>query len=77
MITTGITLMVIGMVTVFCVLLFIILVSKGLIFIVNIAIPETSEKKPQIPDDICEVISKTVFQITGGKGKVAEIKETK
>ena len=77
MITTGITLMVIGMVTVFCVLFFIILVSKGLIFIVNIAIPETSEKKPQIPDDICEVISKTVFQITGGKGKVAEIKETK
>jgi oxaloacetate decarboxylase gamma subunit len=77
MITTGITLMVIGMVTVFCVLLFIILVSKGLIFIVNIAIPETSEKKPQIPDDICEVISKTVFQITGGKGKVAEIKEIK
>lgn len=77
MITTGITLMVIGMVTVFCVLLFIILVSKGLIFIVNNAIPETSEKKPQIPDDICEVISKTVFQITGGKGKVAEIKETK
>ena len=77
MITTGITLMVIGMVTVFCVLLFIILVSKGLIFIVNIAITETSEKKPQIPDDICEVISKTVFQITGGKGKVAEIKEIK
>ncbi len=77
MITTGITLMVIGMVTVFCVLLFIILVSKGLIFIVNNAIPETSEKKPQIPDDICEVISKTVFQITGGKGKVAEIKEIK
>ncbi len=77
MITTGITLMVIGMVTVFCVLLFIILVSKGLIFIVNNAIPETSEKKPQIPDDICEVISKAVFQITGGKGKVAEIKEAK
>lgn len=77
MITTGITLMVIGMVTVFCVLLFIILVSRGLIFIVNNAIPETSEKKPQIPDDICEVISKAVFQITGGKGKVAEIKEAK
>ena len=69
--------MVIGMVTVFSVLLFIIFVSKGLIFIVNNAIPDTSEKKSQIPDDICEVINKTVFQITGGKGKVAEIKETK
>ena len=75
MITTGITLMVIGMVTVFAVLLFIIFVSKGLIFIVNNIIPETSEQKSQIPDDICEVINKTVFQITGGRGKVAEIKE--
>jgi oxaloacetate decarboxylase gamma subunit len=73
--TTGITLMVIGMVTVFAVLLFIIFVSKGLIFIVNNIIPETSEQKSQIPDDICEVINKTVFQITGGRGKVAEIKE--
>ena len=77
MITTGITLMVIGMVTVFCVLLFIILVSKGLIFIVNNAIPETSEQKSQIPDDICEVINKTVFQITGGRGKVTNIQEIK
>lgn len=67
--------MVIGMVTVFAVLLFIIFVSKGLILIVNNAIPETLEQKPQIPDDICEVINKTVFQITGGRGKVAEIKE--
>ena len=67
--------MVIGMVTVFAVLLFIIFVSKGLIFIVNNTIPETLEQKPQIPDDICEVINKTVFQITGGRGRVAEIKE--
>ena len=75
--TTGITLMVIGMVTVFAVLLFIIFVSKGLIFIVNNAIPETSEQKSQIPDDICEVINKPVFQITGGRGKVANIQEIK
>lgn len=73
--TTGITLMVIGMVTVFSVLLFIIFVSKGLIYIVNKTIPETSEQKSQIPDDICEVINKTVFQITGGRGRVAAIKE--
>ena len=77
MITTGITLIVIGMVTVFSVLLFIIFVSKGLIFIVNNAIPDTSEQKSQIPDDICEVINKTVFQITGGRGKVANIQEIK
>ena len=75
--TTGITLMVIGMVTVFAVLLFIIFVSKGLIFIVNNAIPETAEQKSQIPDDICEVINKTVFQITGGRGKVTNIQEIK
>ena len=75
--TTGITLMVIGMVTVFAVLLFIIFVSKGLIFIVNNAIPETSEQKSQIPDDICEVINQTVFQITGGRGKVTNIQEIK
>ena len=75
--TTGITLMVIGMVTVFAVLLFIIFVSKGLIFIVNNAIPETSEQKSQIPDDICEVINKTVLQITGGRGKVTNIQEIK
>ena len=75
--TTGITLMVIGMVTVFAVLLFIIFVCKGLIFIVNNAIPETSEQKSQIPDDICEVINKTVFQITGGRGKVTNIQEIK
>ena len=75
--TIGITLMVIGMVTVFAVLLFIIFVSKGLIFIVNNAIPETSEQKSQIPDDICEVINKTVFQITGGRGKVTNIQEIK
>ena len=65
------------MVTVFAVLLFIIFVSKGLIFIVNNAIPETSEQKSQIPDDICEVINKTVFQITGGRGKVTNIQEIK
>ena len=69
--------MVIGMVTVFAVLLFIIFVSKRLIFIVNNAIPETSEQKSQIPDDICEVINKTVFQITGGRGKVTNIQEIK
>jgi len=75
--TIGLTLMFIGMLTVFFVLLFIIFVSKGLILLVNKTIPETVEQKPLIPDDIYEVINKTVFQITGGKGKVTNIQEIK
>lgn len=75
----GITLMIVGMVTVFAVLLIIINLSKLLINIVNRVAPE-EEAKPKsapaaaaIPQDIMEVIRQTVSQITGGKGTVANV----
>lgn len=75
----GLTLMVVGMVTVFAVLLIIINLSKLLISIVNKVAPE-EETKPKaapqpaaIPADIMEVIRQTVNQVTGGKGSVANV----
>lgn len=76
----GITLMIVGMVTVFAVLLIIINLSKLLIQIVNRVAPE-EETKPKaapaaaIPQDIMEVIRQTVNQVTGGKGTVANVEK--
>ncbi|MBQ0073505.1 MAG: OadG family protein [Prevotella sp.] len=74
----GITLMIVGMVTVFAVLLIIINLSKLLINIVNKVAPEEATKPkaapaPAIPQDIMEVIRQSVSQITGGKGTVANV----
>lgn len=75
----GLTLMIVGMVTVFTVLLIIINLSKLLINVVNKVAPE-EETKPKatvassaIPSDVMEVIRQTVSQITGGKGTVANV----
>lgn len=73
--TTGITLMIIGMVTVFTVLLIIIMLSKWLIVFVNKVAPGESGKASKVPEDIQEAIHKAIFQITGGRGRIAEIKE--
>jgi oxaloacetate decarboxylase gamma subunit len=73
--TTGITLMIIGMVTVFAVLLIIIMLSRCLIVFVNNIAPEETGKVSRVPDDIQEAINKAIFQITGGRGKIKEIKE--
>lgn len=75
----GITLMVVGMVTVFAVLLIIINLSKLLINVVNKVAPE--EEKPvkmakqpaAVPADVMEVIRQVVSQVTGGKGTVANV----
>ncbi len=75
----GITLMIVGMVTVFVVLLIIINLSKLLIKIVNKVAPEeeTATKSvpaaSAIPADVMEVIRQTVSQVTGGKGTVANV----
>ncbi len=77
----GITLMIVGMVTVFSVLVIIIMLSNLLIKIVNRVAPEESEKTakanpkvvPNAPD-VVEAINQAVAKITGGKGTVAEIK---
>ena len=77
----GITLMIVGMVTVFAVLLIIIFLSNLLISIVNKVAPDEEAKakvapKPAIISaDVMEVIKQTVSQITGGKGTVADVKK--
>lgn len=75
----GITLMVVGMVTVFSVLLIIIALSNLLINIVNKVAPEEQEKakavqasRPVSPE-VMEIIRLTVSKITNGKGSVAEV----
>ena len=76
----GITLMIVGMVTVFAVLLIIINLSNRLIKIVNKIAPEEEAKKKAaapkaapIAADVMEVIRQTVMQVTGGKGTVANV----
>ena len=75
----GITLMIVGMVTVFAVLLIIINLSKLLINVVNKVAPEeekvskTVQQSPAVPADVMEVIRQVVSQVTGGKGTVANV----
>jgi oxaloacetate decarboxylase gamma subunit len=73
--TIGITLMIIGMLTVFTILLIIIMFSNWLIVFVNKVAPEETGKVSKVPEDIQEAIHKAIFQITGGRGKITEIKE--
>lgn len=75
----GITLMVVGMVTVFSVLLIIIALSNLLINIVNKVAPEEQEKakavqtsRPVSPE-VMEIIRQAVSKITNGKGRVADV----
>ena len=77
----GLTLMIVGMVTVFVVLLIIINLSKLLISIVNKVAPEeavkhkTAPAAAAIPQEIMAVISQTVSQVTCGKGTVAKVEK--
>jgi oxaloacetate decarboxylase gamma subunit len=78
----GITLMIVGMVTVFAVLLIIIFLSNQLIRIVNRVAPDEEAKSAvktvkavgAIAPDVMEAIRLTVAKITEGKGTVAEVK---
>lgn len=77
----GLTLMAIGMVTVFAILLIVINLSKVLINIVNKVCPEEEAPKkkaaPAAPAPVdaavMDVIKATVAQITGGKGTVTNV----
>lgn len=77
----GLILMIVGMVTVFLVLLIIINLSKLLISIVNKVAPAEEVKHKAtnavapIPQDIMNVIQQTVSQVTGGKGTVANVEK--
>ena len=75
----GVTLMIVGMVTVFAVLLIIINLSKLLIKLVNKFALEENVKKdvkqngPEIPANIMAVRQQAVKEITNGKGTVSNV----
>lgn len=79
----AIQLMIVGMLTVFCILLIVILFGNILIKLVNKYAPEEVQtKKPvaaannavqQVDATVKAVIEATVAQITGGKGRVSKI----
>lgn len=77
-INIGLTLMAVGMVTVFAILLIIINLNKVLIKLVNSFAPEESPKQTLlqpvgIDPHTKEIIDAAVKQITGGKGRVQSI----
>lgn len=73
--------MVVGMTTVFAILLLVIYLGKGLIVLVNKYAPEEVITKKTAPatvaitnQDTAAIVS-TVSMITGGKGKVTKIEK--
>lgn len=86
-IETGLLLMVVGMATVFLILLIVIQLGKGLISLVNKYAPEEVEVKKQAPkrnapaatsllpgQDLAAVVA-AVSMATQGKGKVVKIEK--
>ncbi len=79
----GIELMVVGMLTVFCILLIVINLGKLLIKVVNAVAPEeqVAPKKAAaaapaaIDATTMAILEQTVSQLTGGKGHVASAKK--
>ena len=79
---TALLLMVVGMTTVFAILLIVIYLGKGLILLVNKYAPEEVDKKgaqgpAAIPGNILAAISAAVTVVTQGKGKVAKVEKVK
>ena len=78
----GVELMVVGMLTVFCILLIVINLGKLLIKVVNriapeeVVAPKTAASAPAAIDaTTMAILEQTVSQITGGKGHVASAKK--
>ncbi|HOQ58893.1 MAG TPA: oxaloacetate decarboxylase [Bacteroidales bacterium] len=76
----GLLLMVVGMPTVFLILLIIIYLGKGLIVFVNKFVPEeliVKNKHPEsgIPDRVKRIIAAAVSEATKGKGIVTTIEK--
>lgn len=69
---TGLMLMLVGMITVFCILLIVIYGSQLLIRIVNSL---TKEKPVEAKEDtsVNDILSAAVAQITGGKGRIVKV----
>ena len=80
-IQTALLLMVVGMVTVFIILLIVIGLGKALIAFVNKFVPEEEApaKKAHgpapIPSNVLAAISAAVSVVTQGKGKVAKVEK--
>ena len=66
-------LMVVGMATVFVILLIVIYLGKGLIAVVNRIAPEEEQKKAPAGEDYTAVFEAAVAQLTDGKGKLTKI----
>jgi len=68
----GLMLMLVGMITVFCILLIVIYGSELLIKIVNSL---TKEKPAEAKEDssVNDILSAAVAQITGGKGRIVKV----
>ncbi len=75
----ALSLLVIGMVTVFIILGLIVLLAKTLILVINRYFPESIHTQTQaalhVDDEVVAVISAAVDQLTGGRGEIVEIKE--
>ncbi|ADV45007.1 OadG family protein [Bacteroides helcogenes] len=81
---TALLLMVVGMATVFAILLIVINLGKGLIALVNKYAPEeavpskvAANVPAPIPGNIMAAINAAVTVVTQGKGKVAKIEKIK
>ena len=79
---TAILLMVVGMATVFAILLIVIYLGKGLIALVNKYAPEEvtpvksgASSPAPVPGNILAAISAAVTVVTQGKGKVAKVEK--
>lgn len=83
---TGLLLMVVGMTTVFAILLIVIYLGKGLIVLVNKFAPEeiTVKQPPRtaiaaqagaINNQEMAVIATAISIVTGGKGKVVKVEK--
>lgn len=79
---TALLLMVVGMATVFAILLIVIYLGKGLIALVNKHAPEevapakaAATGVTAIPGNILAAISAAVAVVTQGKGKVAKVEK--
>jgi oxaloacetate decarboxylase gamma subunit len=80
----GLMLMVIGMATVFAILLIVIYLGKGLIILVNKYAPEEVKKVQQtaqrtapnaLPNDVLAAIVAAVSVVSHGKGKVVKVEK--
>lgn len=69
----GLQLMLVGMITVFVILLIVIYGSRLLIKLINRIAPEQEQKKAQAGEDYSAVFEAAVAQLTQGKGKLTKI----